>query len=117
MERYYTTNMGYSSAALPDTACRTELIAHYSFDFSAGPAAATFTIEATPQEIQASQDNSGTLIITLAGPNKTNTHGSCYAIPHAATGNQQYEVRRVFQLCLTTLVLPHRPPNSNTKQK
>src|SRR3546814_13283237 len=49
MERYYTTNMGYSSAALPTTACRTELSAHYSFAFSAGPAAATYTLTATPQ--------------------------------------------------------------------
>src|SRR3546814_21115150 len=34
MERYYTTNMGYSSAELPATACRNELRAQYSFDRS-----------------------------------------------------------------------------------
>src|SRR3546814_8292194 len=48
MERYYTTNMGYSSAAQPTTACRTELRAHYTFAFSAGPPAAHCTLEATP---------------------------------------------------------------------
>src|SRR3546814_6068541 len=53
MERYYTNNMGYSSAALQATACRTELSAHYSFDFSAGPAAGTYTRPATQQGSQA----------------------------------------------------------------
>lgn len=77
MERYYTTNMGYSSAALPATACRTELSAHYSFDFSAGPAAATYTLAATPQGSQASQDSCGTLTINQAGT-KTPTTDGCW---------------------------------------
>src|SRR3546814_11341901 len=77
MERYYTTNMGYSSAALPTTACRTELSAHYSFAFSAGPAAATYTLAATPQGSQASQDSCGTLTINQAGT-KTPTTDGCW---------------------------------------
>src|SRR3546814_13633363 len=36
MERYYTTNMGYSRAALPTTTCRTALSDPYSFAFSPG---------------------------------------------------------------------------------
>src|SRR3546814_1730720 len=76
MERYYTTNMGYSSAALPTTACRTELSAHYSFAFSAGPAAATYTLAATPQGSQASQDSCGTLTINQAGTKTPTTDRS-----------------------------------------
>src|SRR3546814_14278566 len=51
MERYYTTNMGYSSAALPATACRPELRAHYPFDFSAGPAAAALPLSSEKRPV------------------------------------------------------------------
>ncbi|MFC3717083.1 type IV pilin protein [Luteimonas soli] len=76
MERYYTTNMGYAGAVLPATACTSELSDHYSFAFSAGPAAATYTLAATPQGSQASQDSScGTLTINQAGVKSPTTDG------------------------------------------
>ncbi|KRA52077.1 pilus assembly protein PilE [Pseudoxanthomonas sp. Root630] len=56
MERYYSTNMGYTGAALPAAACATELGTHYTFAFSAGPTATTYTLAATPQGGQASND-------------------------------------------------------------
>src|SRR3546814_16954697 len=71
MERYYTTNMGYRSAALPATACRSELSAHYAFDFSAGTDAATYTLAATPLGGQASPDRRGHPRNTQAGTKTT----------------------------------------------
>src|SRR3546814_20797366 len=94
MERYYTTNMGYSSAALPTTACRTELSAHYSFAFSAGPAAATYTLAATTQGSQASHDSCGTLTINQAWTKTPTTAGCWEAIPNVDIGNKKPAGRR-----------------------
>ncbi|RYD39333.1 MAG: prepilin-type N-terminal cleavage/methylation domain-containing protein [Verrucomicrobiaceae bacterium] len=57
MERFYSTNMSYSGAALPGTACTSELAPHYTIAFSAGPAATSYTLAATPQGSQASRDS------------------------------------------------------------
>src|SRR3546814_11573202 len=56
LERYYPTNMGYSSAALPATACRTELSAHHSFDLSACPDAHPYPLAASPPGRPTPQD-------------------------------------------------------------
>ncbi|WP_133478304.1 type IV pilin protein [Cognatilysobacter segetis] len=68
MERYYSTNMGYTGAALPATGCTTELASHYSFGFSAGPAATSYTLAATPRGTQAAKDTEcGTMRIDQKG--------------------------------------------------
>lgn len=62
MERVYATNLRYdqnnaAATALPATACRTDLAAHYALGFASGqPQQRTFTIEAVPQGGQASAD-------------------------------------------------------------
>ena len=56
MERYYSTNMSYAGAVVPAAACTTELGGDYTFAFSAGPTATTYTLAATPQGGQASND-------------------------------------------------------------
>ncbi len=78
MERYYTTNMSYTGAALPGTPCTNELATHYSFAISAGPTATTYTVSATPQGAQASNDTTcGTLSVNQAGA-KTPTTAGCW---------------------------------------
>ena len=68
MERHYTTKMKYTGAVLPQTACRTEVAAHYTIGFGAGPADTSYTLTATPQGAQASKDGKcGTLSVNQAG--------------------------------------------------
>ena len=68
MERDYATNMRYTGAALPGTACSTELATHYTFGFSSGPTATAFTLTATPQGAQSARDTGcATLGIDQAG--------------------------------------------------
>jgi len=76
MERYYTTNMAYTNAALPNTDCRNELTNFYTFSFSGTPNATTFTIQAVPTGAQAG-DTCGTLTIDQAGQ-KTPTTTGCW---------------------------------------
>ena len=76
MERYYTTNMKYTDAALPNTACRTELSAHSSLAFSGTPDATSYSVSATPQGAQASKDTKcGTLTINQAGTKTVSATG------------------------------------------
>lgn len=78
MERYYSTNMGYSGAALPTTACTSDLSQHYAFAFSVGPTATAFTLTATPKGAQAAKDTlCGTLSIDQKGT-KTPTTTGCW---------------------------------------
>lgn len=68
MERYYTTNMGYTGAALPATACVQETVQHYGYALGAGGTASTYTIAATPTGSQAGADGKcGTLTLNQAG--------------------------------------------------
>jgi type IV pilus assembly protein PilE len=69
MERRYTTNMVYNSAAaVPALACAADVAGRYVFAFAAGqPTATTYTIEATPQGPQATDTRCGTLGITHQG--------------------------------------------------
>lgn len=68
MERYYTTNMGYTGAALPSTACVQETAEHYGYALAAGGTVSTYSISATPNGAQASTDGMcGTLTLNQAG--------------------------------------------------
>ena len=76
LERYYSTNMGYSGAGLATTACTTDLTDHYGFAFSAGPTATTFIVTATPKGAQATGDTlCGTLSIDQKGTKSPTTAG------------------------------------------
>jgi type IV pilus assembly protein PilE len=59
MERYYTTNLTYAGAALPQLGCMQEVGGHYTIE--AVSDAAGYTVTATPQGSQASRDGCGTL--------------------------------------------------------
>ena len=68
MERYHTTKLTYVGAALPATACATELQDFYVFQLAAPATAGAFVIEAVPQGGQATNDTlCGTLTINQAG--------------------------------------------------
>ncbi len=75
MERYYTTNMSYSGAALPATQCRTDLTNFYTYSFVTGqPTATTYTIQSAPGGAQAN-DSCGTLSVTQTGAKSPTTAG------------------------------------------
>jgi type IV pilus assembly protein PilE len=68
MERYYATNLTYIGATLPNTACRSDLAAHYTFGFSGNPTATAFTLQATAQGTQATRDAAcSPLTVTVTG--------------------------------------------------
>jgi type IV pilus assembly protein PilE len=84
MERYYSTNMGYTGAALPDTACKLELASDYSITITAGPTATTYTLSATPLGRQLAKDKlCGTMSVnekgtkTVSGSNSA-TPSECF---------------------------------------
>jgi len=75
MERYYTTNMSYSSATLPSTQCRSDLTNFYTLSFTTGqPTATTYAIQAVPAGAQ-SNDTCGTLSLTQTGAKSPTTAG------------------------------------------
>ncbi len=77
MERYYTTNMSYASATLPNTQCRTDLTSFYTFSFATGqPTATTYTIQSSAGGAQSS-DSCGTLALTHTGA-RTPTTAGCW---------------------------------------
>lgn len=68
MERYYTTNLSYENAVLPNTACMTELDGHYDFDLAGVPDGSTFAVQAVPLGVQDARDGlCGTLSLNQAG--------------------------------------------------
>jgi len=69
MERYYTTNLSYTGAALPDLQCRSELNGLYDFELDEDELEQrSYLLEAVPQGSQASNDTAcGTLTLTQAG--------------------------------------------------
>lgn len=74
MERFYATNLRYNTTlggaavAIPALQCRTDIAAHYTIGFSAGPTATTYTVQAVPQGAQASRDTRcGTLTLSHVG--------------------------------------------------
>ena len=52
MERYYTTNLRYTGAALPGGGCTTDLAAFYVFALNGVPDATTYAITAAPTAAQ-----------------------------------------------------------------
>src|SRR5690606_12947659 len=67
MERYYTTNLTYTGAALPtNTACQRDLEAFYTFAVSA-VTGSTYTLQATPQGPQTRDTECGTLRLDHRG--------------------------------------------------
>ncbi len=56
MERYYTTNMRYTGAVLPNTQCRNDLANFYTFQFSGNPTQSAYTLQAIAQGAQAARD-------------------------------------------------------------
>jgi len=76
MERYYTTNMTYVGAALPNAGCRAELALDYAFGV-AGLTATGYTISATPVGAQLSSDTlCGTLGVNERGQKSKSGSGS-----------------------------------------
>src|SRR3546814_5289910 len=77
MERYYTTNLTYVGAVLPNMTCRNDLTAFYTFSLPAAKLAQrTFSVEAAPQGQQASKDTKcGTLAIDQIGAKSASGSG------------------------------------------
>jgi type IV pilus assembly protein PilE len=72
MERYYTVNNTYATAAIPDAYAplgTTSATAKYQISFSGAPSTNTFTIKATPVNTQIG-DSCGSLTVDSVG-NKT----------------------------------------------
>ncbi|MGQ9724288.1 MAG: type IV pilin protein [Tepidimonas sp.] len=74
MERFYSSNMTYADATLPNTSCRRDLNTRYIFSFVDAPTATTFTIQAQPVGPQAG-DRCGTLTIDASGTRTPSTRG------------------------------------------
>lgn len=72
MERYYTTSMSYTGAAVPATSCQTNLASYYDFSFKVAVTATTFSLQAVPAGAQAGDARCGTLGIDHLG-NRTIT--------------------------------------------
>ncbi|QDH71712.1 prepilin-type N-terminal cleavage/methylation domain-containing protein [Lysobacter alkalisoli] len=66
MERYYTTNMTYAAAELPQTACRFDTDDHYDYAVNVGGANA-FSITATAKGAQEKDSKCGDLSVNQAG--------------------------------------------------
>lgn len=72
MERFYTTNMAYdkdtggTALSIPDTACKSDLAAYYTFAAPSNLAATTYTLTAAPIGAQSS-DVCGTLSVNQIG--------------------------------------------------
>lgn len=82
MERYYTSNLSYTGAAVPAPSCVNDVAARYSFAFAtAQPTATTYTINAVPAGAQTQDTRCGTLSITQAGvkgKTGTDTLANCW---------------------------------------
>jgi type IV pilus assembly protein PilE len=52
MERFYTTNLRYTGAALPGGGCTTDLATFYVFALNGAPTATTYAITAAPTALQ-----------------------------------------------------------------
>ena len=70
MERYYTTNLTYAGAAVPQglLQCQSEIADHYTIGLAAEATATQFSLQAVPSTGQAARDSEcGTLSINQAG--------------------------------------------------
>ncbi|HEY5803238.1 MAG TPA: type IV pilin protein [Lysobacter sp.] len=78
MERFYTTNLTYTGAALPAGSCRTDLANFYTFSISASTAR-TYTVQAAPQNQQLARDTKcGTLGLNQLGAKMEGGTASAY---------------------------------------
>ncbi|QYR52532.1 type IV pilin protein [Lysobacter soyae] len=66
MERYYTTNMTYAGAALPNLGCMGEVAQFYTVGLTAAATATAFTMRAVPTAAQ-NDARCGTLTIDQKG--------------------------------------------------
>ncbi|HUH89583.1 MAG TPA: type IV pilin protein, partial [Lysobacter sp.] len=76
MERYYTTTMSYQEAELPQTGCRTELAAFYTFAFDQVATARAFSISATATGAQIKDSRCGNLTLNQAGTKSVSVNGT-----------------------------------------
>lgn len=80
MERYYTTNLRYTGAALPAGGCQTEsnMARYYTFSVT-NLAQSTYTVRAAPTTTQTARDaiQCGTLTIDQRGT-RTPTNSACW---------------------------------------
>jgi len=76
MERYYTTNMTFVGAVLPNTSCTSDLAGKYNFT-SGGIAATTYILTATPVSPQ-DQDLCKTMKINELGVKTTTGLAGCW---------------------------------------
>lgn len=67
MERYYTAQMTYVGAALPNPACRTDLAARYDFSFQGNVTASAYTLQAVAKGAQTKDSGCTTLTLNQAG--------------------------------------------------
>lgn len=68
MERYYTTNMKYEDAVIPDRDCETNLADFYTIGLVGEPTASAYSLAATPKGVQLSRDTKcGTLGLDQTG--------------------------------------------------
>ena len=73
MERFYTTNLRYdqdsdgNAVTLPAQSCTVELAGFYTFDFSAGPTASSYTLRASPVAGKQKDSKCGVLTLTNSG--------------------------------------------------
>ena len=67
MEKRFATNMSYVGTTLPSTNCTNNLTSFYTFAFAADPAAASYTVNATPIGGQTADTKCATLAIIQTG--------------------------------------------------
>ena len=68
MERFYTTNLRYTGAALPGGGCATDLAASYTFALNGAATATTYSLRATAIGGQAARDTlCGNLTVDQTG--------------------------------------------------
>jgi type IV pilus assembly protein PilE len=81
MERYYTTNLTYVGAALPNGGCKQDLTNFYTVSIvTAATTARTYTVQAVPKNQQASRDTKcGTLTLNQLGTKTESGSASGYS--------------------------------------
>ncbi|MBY4598406.1 type IV pilin protein [bacterium BD-1] len=68
MERYYTTNMDYEDASIPERDCEANLADFYTIGLSGEPTKSAYTLTAVPKGAQLSRDTKcGTLGLDQTG--------------------------------------------------
>jgi type IV pilus assembly protein PilE len=80
MERYYTSNMTYANANLPQTSCRNDLGDFYDFSFSGTPDGASYTLQAVAKGSQVNDQAGGTSCSPLTLDHQgTRTPAACWS--------------------------------------